>query len=95
MIEQIIERLSAAKQPVLIADGGANRLSFAELAGELWEALEIPAFSTTLGKGILKETNTLFGGVYTGAGSPQSVIEGVERSDCILWLGNYPSDFNT
>jgi pyruvate decarboxylase len=65
------------------------------LADTLVNALKIPFFTTVLGKGVVDETNELFGGSYLGQGSRPKIIKVVESSDCVLWLGNYPGDFNT
>jgi pyruvate decarboxylase len=94
-VTAIIEKLKAAKKPIVMVDGGAARTSWAPLADPLLEALGLPFFTTVLGKGIANEENPLFGGVYAGHGSMAHAIKAVKDSDCILWLGNYPSDFNT
>ncbi len=77
-------------------DGGAARLEWAQYVNPLIEALKIPFFQTMIGKGVADEESPYYRGSYGGAGSwPQSVKPAVEKADCILWLGNYPSDFNT
>ncbi len=58
-------------------------------------ALKVPFFVTTLGKGAVTEDNPLYGGAYAGMGSYPEVAKAVESTDCVLWLGNIPSDFNT
>ncbi|KAK1564169.1 thiamine diphosphate-binding protein [Colletotrichum navitas] len=44
---------------------------------------------------IIDETNPLYYGQYAGIGSALNTIQLVESADCVLWLGNLPSDFNT
>ncbi|KAL1895941.1 Pyruvate decarboxylase 1 [Sporothrix stenoceras] len=95
VVTEIVAKVEAAKRPVIIFDGGAGRRDWAGFADPLVEAAGLPFFVTTLGKGVVTETSPLFGGAYCGIGSPASVIEAVEAADCILWLGNLPSDFNT
>ncbi|KAH8650115.1 thiamine diphosphate-binding protein [Xylariales sp. PMI_506] len=95
VISAILAKLEAAKNPVILVDGGGAVNSWNHLADGLIEALQIPYFATPLGKGIANESTPLFGGSYVGAGSQKDVAKIVESSDCILWLGNYPSDFNT
>ncbi|KAK3346090.1 thiamine diphosphate-binding protein [Lasiosphaeria hispida] len=95
-VAEIITALESAKSPILMIDGGAAPGNWAQHVDPLIEALKIPFFVTTMGKGIANEGSPYFKGGWSGAGSwPQSVIPGVENADCILWLGNYPSDFNT
>ncbi|KAK4180919.1 thiamine diphosphate-binding protein [Triangularia setosa] len=92
----IINQLESAKSPILIVDGGAARASWAEHVDPIIQALKIPFLVTGLGKGIADETSPCYQGCYAGAGSwPRSAIGLVKEADCILWLGNYPSDFNT
>ncbi|KAI0126055.1 thiamine diphosphate-binding protein [Xylariales sp. AK1849] len=95
VINAIIAKLESSNSPALIVDGGGARGSWNHLADGLVDALDIPYFTTILGKGIVKESSDLFGGSYLGAQSWPSVIKAIEGSDCLLWLGNYPGDFNT
>lgn len=43
-----------------------------------------------MAKGAMPEHLPTFGGHYVGAVSTPSVKNAIERSDCILFLGNYP-----
>ncbi|CAP65220.1 uncharacterized protein PODANS_5_4580 [Podospora anserina S mat+] len=93
---EIVSQLELAKSPILIVDGGAARASWAEHVDPLIQALKIPFLVTGLGKGIADEMSPYYQGCYAGEGSwPRSAIGLVQEADCILWLGNYPSDFNT
>ncbi|POR35139.1 Pyruvate decarboxylase [Tolypocladium paradoxum] len=95
VVKEIIRNLESAKSPIIIVDGGAARGSWEKFVGSLVDALKVPFFTTILGKGAVDEQNPLYGGSYVGVGSLPSAIRAVEDSDCILWLGNLPSDFNT
>ncbi|KAK3321956.1 thiamine diphosphate-binding protein [Apodospora peruviana] len=96
ILAKIMAALSSAKAPILMVDGGAAINTWAEHVDPLVEALRIPFFVTLLGKGVANEQSSYYGGCFSGAGScPMSVIKAVSQADCILWLGNYPSDFNT
>jgi pyruvate decarboxylase len=95
-VADIIKALESARAPIIMVDGRAARPNWAQYVDPLIEALKIPFFQTMLGKGVANEESPYFGGSYGGAGSwPDSVNPAVAESDCILWLGNYPSDFNT
>lgn len=92
----VLAALTSAKAPILILDGGAARQAWAKHVNPLVNTLKIPVFNTLLGKGVADEYSPYYGGSFAGAGStPKSVIDAVARADCILWLGNLPSDFNT
>jgi pyruvate decarboxylase len=94
-ISEVMKMLELAKSPIVIVDGGAARGSWEGYVKGLVEALQVPFFTSILGKGIVNETHPFYGGGYSGYGSLPSVVKAVENSDCILWLGNMPSDFNT
>jgi len=95
-LADVIEFLESAKSPILMIDGGAARQTWAEYIDPLIEALRIPFFVSVIGKGIANEESPYYKGCYGGAAScPDHVVEAVQKADCILWLGNYPSDFNT
>lgn len=92
----VLAAITSAKAPVLMLDGGAARQTWAKHVNPLIDALKIPVFNTLLGKGVADEYGPHYGGCFAGAGStPKSVVDAIARSDCILWLGNLPSDFNT
>jgi pyruvate decarboxylase len=95
LIQDIQAKLEDSHSPVLIVDGGAARHSWESHVNDLVSALRIPTFVTVLGKGAVDESLPTFAGVYGGSGSWPDVIKLVETSDCVLWLANQPSDFNT
>ncbi|KAM0255733.1 hypothetical protein ACHAQJ_005487 [Trichoderma viride] len=91
----IMAALEAAKNPIVIVDGGAARGSWAPHAIDLIRALKSLHFNTVMGKGVVGEDEPLFAGCYAGVGSWPLTSKAVEQSDCILWLGHMPADFNT
>ena len=91
----IIKTLESAKAPIIVVDGGAARHQWTEFVDDFIEALKIPFFVTVLGKGVANEKSPYYSGPYAGVGSLPNAIKAVSESDMILWLGNYPSDFNT
>ncbi|RKL44334.1 putative pyruvate decarboxylase C13A11.06 [Fusarium proliferatum] len=62
---------------------------------ELIKLTNFPTFTTAMGKGGLDEAIPQFAGVHSGAGTLPAVREALESSDMVIWIGNYPSDFNT
>ncbi|KAL6815236.1 pyruvate decarboxylase [Trichoderma sp. SZMC 28013] len=91
----IMAALEVSKNPIVIVDGGAGRSSWASHAIDLVKSLKCLHFNTVMGKGIVGEDDPLFAGCYAGVGSLPATSKAVEQSDCILWLGHMPSDFNT
>jgi pyruvate decarboxylase len=95
VVSELVSRLKTAKSPIIIFDGGAGRLSWEPYAQPLADALAVPHTVTTMGKGVIDESNPLYVGAYAGLGSWQRVQDTVKGSDLIIWIGNVPSDFNT
>lgn len=95
MISGILKSIEQAKNPIIMVDGGAGKFDWVPYNDQLIDALQVPFFVTTLGKGGVTEDRPLYGGSYAGLGSFPQVAKAVESADCILWLGNIPSDFNT
>lgn len=57
----------------------------------LIELLNIPYFITSMSKGGISERiNGKFGGVYGGGASVEGVRRAVEKSELVLFIGNYP-----
>jgi pyruvate decarboxylase len=62
---------------------------------ELQSLIDIPFFTTAMGKSVVNEELKNYGGVYSGAGTHKEIKAAIEGTDCALWLGRYSSDFNT
>jgi pyruvate decarboxylase len=95
VVSSIYALITGSSNPIIIVDGGATRNRILTQAFALIKLTECPYFVTAMGKGSVSEHLPTFGGVYGGASSVAEVKAAVETSDLILWLGNYPSDFNT
>ncbi|KAN0110591.1 putative pyruvate decarboxylase [Hyaloscypha variabilis] len=95
VVEQIRGLMDAASNPIIIVDGGAVRGRVLPEAKALIEATGYPYFVTSMGKGSVPENLPTFGGVYGGLASFPDTSKAIESSDRVLWIGNYPSDFNT
>ncbi|KAI9741999.1 MAG: hypothetical protein M1834_000388 [Cirrosporium novae-zelandiae] len=95
LVYQIRENLESYDNAVMVVDGGAVRHGVIQEAQELMSILDIPVFTCPMSKGSVNEHHPRFGGIYAGIASKPDVRETVEASDCILWIGNFPSDLNT
>ncbi len=92
MLEDAVEVIRKAKQPVIIADIELHRHGLTDLAVEIATKFNIPMASTLLSKSIISETHPLFIGVYSGPLSEPSVQKYVEESDCLIMLGAFITD---
>lgn len=91
-LSEAIEKINAAKQPVIVADVELHRHGLTDLAVSIAESFNIPIASTLLSKSVIPETSPIYVGVYSAALSEQVCQEYVENSDCIILLGAFLSD---
>jgi len=95
VVRQIIDLLASRTNTVVIFDGGAVRNDVIEESSTLIKLLGRPYFITAMSKGGISERLGSFGGVYGGGASTEGVRTAVEQADLVLFIGSYPSDFNT
>lgn len=93
-LDEIVARLNAAKNPVIIADAELARLGLQKELVTFAERVNIPVASTILGKSIFPEEHPLAMGVYFGQLSNPKVAEFINNSDFRLMLGVILSDIN-
>jgi TPP-dependent 2-oxoacid decarboxylase len=93
-IDETIERIENARQPVLLLGVEIHRFGLQEEAVRLAEETGIPMAATMLGKGVVAETHPLYMGLYEGALGREEVTKYVEASDCVLMLGTFMTDLN-
>lgn len=91
-IEEITEKINSSKQPVIIAGVELHRHNLTDLAADLAKKHNIPIAATLLGKSVVRETNPLYIGVYSGAISEPICAKYVDESDCVILLGAFLSD---
>jgi indolepyruvate decarboxylase len=90
--EEILDRLTASQNPVLVVGVETHRLGLQKKILALAEQLQIPVTSSFLGRGIFPTTHPQFKGTYLGTVSPAPLRKIVEQSDCLLLLGVLISD---
>ncbi|RMG37948.1 MAG: alpha-keto acid decarboxylase family protein [Planctomycetota bacterium] len=88
------ERISRARQPVIIAGVEIHRFRLQEALLAFAERHGIPICATLLGKSVISEKHPLYLGVYEGAMGREDVREFVEQSDCVILLGTFMTDIN-
>ncbi|KAM6516512.1 Pyruvate decarboxylase 1 [Fusarium falciforme] len=94
-IQQIVNAVCQAKNPLLLVDGLVSRHGAVEEARQLANLLNLPVFTAPMGKGIIDETLPIWRGIYAGDVSTPGLKQYVEGSDCIINLGPFLSDSNT
>ncbi|KAJ4214946.1 Pyruvate decarboxylase 1 [Fusarium solani] len=91
----VLKTLQTSKNPLLLVDCLVDRHGAVQEVRKLADSLDLPLFSTSMGKTIIQETHPRYCGVYNGEVSYPGVKAAVERSDCILNLGPLLADSNT
>lgn len=94
-VDEIVARLRRAKQPILIPGVDLIRRRLNDKVKKLVETLNVPYATMLLAKGILNEDHPHFIGLYSGNRSRKAVREYIDRSDCVLIVGERLTDFNT
>ena len=93
-LDEVIEMLNNAKNPVIIADAELARLGLQKELITFAERVNLPVASTILGKSIFPEEHPLAMGVYFGQLSNPKVADFIHNSDFRLMLGVILSDIN-
>ena len=93
-ISETVQRLAAAKKPVILAGVELHRFRLQDELLKLSQQANIPIAATMLGKSVVSEHHPMFVGLYEGALGDQEVTKFVEESDLILLLGTFLSDIN-
>lgn len=86
-IERAARAIEGAERPLLLIGAGANRTMTSRALGKLITSLQIPFFTTQMGKGVLDERHPLCLG--TAAMSENDFLhEAIERADLIVNVGH-------
>lgn len=91
-VAEIIERVNAAKAPIIYAGVEIERFGLMDGLRRLVEKLNLPVATSLMGKAVLPENHPNFIGTYLGKLGPEPVRESLEQSDCVLALGMLFSD---
>lgn len=82
--DRVLERLAAAKDPIILIDQDTNRHGFADKFRAIIDKAQLPYSQLSSGKAILSERDPLFIGTYNGAASAPGVQERIENSDFLV-----------
>lgn len=91
----IISKIEAAKNPILMVDACALRRNMTKDVQKLIDVSGFPTYVTPMGKGGVDEAQQSYRGCYAGDVSYDEVKQEVTKSDLILEIGGLKSDFNT
>ncbi len=92
--DAVMERLAAARRPVLLVDVEIRRFGLEARVAELARRLAIPVVTSFMGRGLLSEADAPLVGTYLGPAGDPAIAELVEGSDGLLLLGVILSDTN-
>lgn len=84
--------ISRAKKPVILAGVELHRHGLTDLASDIAKKYNIPVAADLLSKSVIRETNPLYMGVYSGGFSEEKVREYIDDSDCVIMLGTFMTD---
>jgi acetolactate synthase I/II/III large subunit len=86
-IRAAVQRIEAARSPVLVIAAGANRKTTSRMLLQFIEKTGIPFITTQLGKGVIDETHPLFLGC-AALSSGDFVHKAIEAADLIINVGH-------
>ncbi|WP_347986441.1 thiamine pyrophosphate-binding protein [Methylomonas sp. AM2-LC] len=94
-INEALQMLNNARQPVIIGDVELIRFKLQQDFANLLDKTGFPYATMMLGKSVLSEQHPQFIGLFEGERSRDYVKNRVNSADCILQLGAVLTDFNT
>jgi indolepyruvate decarboxylase len=92
--EEILERLAAARSPVMMAGVEIRRYGLEAQVAELARKLGLPVVTSFMGRGLLANFDVSLVGTYLGVAGDPAITALVEDSDALLLLGVILSDTN-
>lgn len=92
--EEVLDRLSGARSPVLMVGVEVRRYGLESKVAELARKLALPVVTSFMGRGLLADSGAPLIGTYLGAAGGSDITRLVEDSDALLMLGVIPADTN-
>lgn len=91
---EILDKLKAAKSPVIIVDVEIRRYGIEKRVANLARKLGIPVVTTFMGRGLMEDAPDVVAGTYLGAAGDPGITKLVEHADALLLLGVILCDTN-
>ncbi|KAL7620319.1 hypothetical protein AAE478_009313 [Parahypoxylon ruwenzoriense] len=95
VISKVMDRIYAAKQPIIFIDGESRALGIVHDVQSLMKSTGWPTWASPFSKGLLDETAQNFHGIYQGRFDDPRVQSFINESDLVLRFGPHPSSTNT
>ncbi|HEY6334745.1 MAG TPA: indolepyruvate/phenylpyruvate decarboxylase [Alphaproteobacteria bacterium] len=92
--DEVLERIKAAKLPVIMVDVEIRRYGIEDKVAELVRSLGVPVVTSFMGRGLLAESGSPPLGTYLGVAGDEEITRLVEDSDALLLLGVILADTN-
>lgn len=94
-IAQVLEKIYAAKQPLILADGEIRALGIVPEVSKLVETTRLPTFTSTFAKSLIDESLPNVHGIYQGTFGPQEAQDFWNSADLVLCFGPHYSSTNS
>lgn len=91
-VAEIAAKINNSKKPVILAGEELQRFGLTDLVAKFAKDKNIPIAATLMGKSVIRETNPLYIGIYSGVFSEPKCKEYIDSSDCVLVIGAIISD---
>ncbi len=93
--EAVLDKITKAKTPVIIAGIEVKRFGVEAEVAELSRRLDLPVVTTLMGRGMFSESENInFRGTYVGKGGNKAVFDLVSQSDLPVLFGVLFNDNN-
>ncbi len=93
--EAVLDKITKAKHPVIIAGIEVKRFGVEAEVAELSRRLDVPVVTTLMGRGMFSEAENIdFRGTYVGKGGNRAVFDLVSQSDLPVLFGVLFNDNN-
>ena len=93
-VEEILQRLAQASDPVLMVGVEVRRFGLEPQVAELAKRLGLPVVTSLMGRGLLADADAPLMGTYMGVAGVADVTQRVEQSDGLFLLGVIVCDTN-
>ena len=93
-VDEILARLAAASDPVLMVGVEVRRYALEDKVAELARRLGLPVVTSLMGRGLLANADAPLLGTYLGVAGDPAITARVEGSDALFLLGVIISDTN-
>lgn len=93
--DMVVSKLVTAENPVVLCDVLTDRFGQTETLQNLVDMLKVPSCNSHMGKSLLDEAQPWYIGDYNGAESNKTVQSYVQKTDCLLHVGDYYNEINS